>query len=268
MTTDDEFKKKNKIYDHTADPVWRQVVYEPVHGGWEFVNIGGRNILNFIGQLATRHGVREGVEFCCGSGATCRYLAQNYDLRLTGLDINEKQIEFARKLLDDAPRKLAEKIDFVNADALSWQPPKKFEFAFIMDSLMLLPDMDRCLENSYAAIKDDGFIVIAEVGAGRYITDEARRTMWEFDGMTNLLTAEEYTKSLSKAGFKQVKTDDQTDLAIQCFQEMSDAIERHADQIIETEGEQSLRDWRQNTNFYLNGFKSDVIRYLRTVGEK
>lgn len=268
MNTDDEFKNKNKIYDHTADPVWRQVVYEPVHGGWEFVNIGGRDILNFIGQMATEHGVFEGVEFCCGSGATCRYLAQNYDLRLTGLDINENQIEFARALLEDAPPDIAEKIKFVNADALNWQPPQKFEFAFIMDSLMLLPDLARCLQNSYSAIEDNGFMVVAEVGAGTQITPEARRTMWEFDGMTNLLTADEYSKALLKAGFKRVRTDNETDLAIQCFQTMSNALERHADQIIKNGGEQSLRDWQQNTNFYLNGFKSDVIRYLRTVGEK
>src|SRR5215204_6664186 len=103
MTTGDEFIRKNKIYDHMAELVWRLVVYEPVHGGWEFVNIGGRNILNFIGQMAKDRGVRQGVEFCCGSGATCRYLAQNYDLQLTGIDINEKQIEFARELLEDAP---------------------------------------------------------------------------------------------------------------------------------------------------------------------
>lgn len=268
MTTGDEFKRKNKIYDHMAELVWRQVVYEPVHGGWEFVNIGGRNILNFIGQTARDRGVRKGIEFCCGSGATCRYLVQNYDLQLTGIDINEKQIEFAQELLEDAPPEVAEKISFVNADALSWKPPQQFEFAFVMDSLMLLPDIDRCLENSYAAIKDDGFMVVAEVGAGTKITPEARRMMWEFDGMTNVLTADEYSELLTKAGFQQVRTDNQTDLAIECFQEMSDALNRHAEEIIKNNGEQSLRDWRQNTEFYLNGFKSDVIRYLRTFGEK
>jgi len=245
-----------------ASSIWRRIVYDPVHGGWEFVNIGGRQVLDFIGQSAINQKSFEGIEFCCGSGATCRYLATNYDLLLTGVDINQKQIEFAHDLLKLDKSIKEDRIKFINADVLNWQPPRAFDFAFVMDSLMLLPDIPKAFANFRASLKDGGRVIIAEVAAGEAITGEARQLMWEFDGIINLPNANEYTALLEESGFDQISINDRTELGIQCFQTMSDSLNQFASEIINKEGEQGFNGWRQNTDFYLNGFKSGMCRYL------
>jgi SAM-dependent methyltransferase len=263
MTSNEELRQKNKIYDHTTDSVWRKVVYEPVHGGWEFVNIGGRQILDFIGALAQREQAQDALEFCSGSGATCRYLALHYDLRLTGVEINQKQIEFAvaRLHADDSINE--DKITFINADVLNWQPTRNFDLAFVMDSLMLLPDIPLALGKMRRALKDNGCAIIAEVAAGPAITEKDRQLIWEFDGIVTLPTSDEYTKLLTEAGFRRIETNDRTELAVNCFQTMHDAIDKHGLEIKNHGGEQSLHGWQENTNFYLNGFKTGVFRYLQ-----
>lgn len=265
MTFVEELEQKNKIYDHMEGFSWRQVVYQPVHNGWEFANIGGHTILDFIGNLANQKQVFDAIEFCCGSGATCRYLSSHYDLRLSGVDINQKQIEFANTLLKSSNSETGDDITFVNADILKWQTDHKFDLAFVMDSLMLLPDIPQALRKMRAVLKDGGYAVIAEVAAGPAITKADRHLIWEFDGIVKLLSSDEYAELLNEVGFNHIEFTDLTELGIKCFQTMDDALRKYASEITEIEGEESLRDWQENTSFYLNGFKSDIFRYLKFV---
>jgi sarcosine/dimethylglycine N-methyltransferase len=61
---EEEILLKNQIYNHAADPLWRLAVYEPVHDGWEFTNMGGRQVLDFIGMQAGLDSGKEVLESC------------------------------------------------------------------------------------------------------------------------------------------------------------------------------------------------------------
>ena len=90
--SDAELLEKNRIYDTAADDIWRRVVYDPVHDGWEFTNMGGRHVLDYVGRLAQASPGRRVVELCSGLGDTCRYLARVFDCEVTGIELNPRQI--------------------------------------------------------------------------------------------------------------------------------------------------------------------------------
>ena len=39
-------QKNREIYSETSSPVWYLAVYGPAHDGWEFINLGGRQVLD------------------------------------------------------------------------------------------------------------------------------------------------------------------------------------------------------------------------------
>ncbi len=48
-------------------------------------------------------GKQDFLEVGCGNGATSKYIARNYNLNVTGIDLDPEQIELARRNVDELP---------------------------------------------------------------------------------------------------------------------------------------------------------------------
>ena len=119
MPLDAGSDKNREIYDHADDEIWRRAVYQPVHDGWHFANIGGRGFLDFIGVDAPLGPESHVLDLCCGSGAAACYLAERFGSAVTGLDINESQIERARQRAQGMSQ-----LNFLQADVSAWRPDR------------------------------------------------------------------------------------------------------------------------------------------------
>lgn len=53
--------------------------------------------------LANLEGKRDFLEVGCGNGATSRYIANNYNLNVTGIDLDSEQIELAQRNAGELP---------------------------------------------------------------------------------------------------------------------------------------------------------------------
>src|SRR5579872_2303166 len=81
-------RSQTPSYDNADSPLWRLLVYEPVHAGQEFINIGGVRVLDAIAScLTSRNNVRL-LEIGSGLGANCIYLCGTYGYDITGIDAN------------------------------------------------------------------------------------------------------------------------------------------------------------------------------------
>jgi cyclopropane fatty-acyl-phospholipid synthase-like methyltransferase len=254
-------QKNGEIYDDTAGEVWRLAVYEPVHHGWEFINLGGATVLDRMAADSAIGPDTSVIELCSGQGAACRYLATHFGCTATGVELNAGQFANAvARLREDTPA-VSARVAFVHADILRFRPTLTFDVACSLDSLMLIEDVPAALRTAFACLRPGGTLTFVTIGAGPALDDAMRRFAWECDGMITLADGEQYRQWLEGAGFVDVVVDDLTDLAVQRSIDLETAVTRNRDAIVRAEGECVYRGWVDVGAVYLRGFQARRLGY-------
>jgi 2-polyprenyl-3-methyl-5-hydroxy-6-metoxy-1,4-benzoquinol methylase len=78
----------------------------------------------FVERIAAGESV---LDIGCGKGELAHDIAQRAGARVTGLDWNAGSLAFARSHFDD--------VEFVEADALAWQPPHGYDVVVLSNVL-------------------------------------------------------------------------------------------------------------------------------------
>lgn len=248
-------EKNRDIYDHSDDALWQRIVYQPVHGGWHFANIGGRFVLDRVGAQARLGPDSAVVDLCCGSGAAACYLAQTFGCSITGLDLNGSQIDRARERAGSDDR-----LHFEQADVAAWRPSRRYDLVFTLDSLTLIPDLPRLFANCRQALRAGGTLAIAEVVAGPHLSQEMRAFALAEDGAVNLVTADQLATIVAAAGFGQVDAVSLDDQAVDAFTRIYRSARGRAP------WDESLlprvAEWQCLSDRYLTAFTSRELGYV------
>lgn len=283
MPSTDTIRRKNaEIYDDTSGVVWRLAVY-PVHDGWEFINLGGAELLDRIaagagmsstnGTGASAAGMSDtgtntgtpretrALELCSGQGAACRYLASRYGWIVDGVEMNAGQVARARQRLDETDVAIASRVRILQDDVLRFTPTRPYDIVYSLDSLMLIPDVPAALRVAASALSNGGELAFATIAAGAAIDEPMRRFAWECDGMITLATADEYRTWLAEAGFTDIRVEDSTDLAVRRSVELEQAILQHREPIVRAESEPVFRGWIDVGAIYLDALESRKLSY-------
>ncbi|HEX8185684.1 MAG TPA: methyltransferase domain-containing protein [Blastocatellia bacterium] len=254
-------RKNREIYDETSDPVWRLAVYQPLHGGWEFINLGGQWLLDTFAAQAMLGPDKSILELCSGQGATCRYLAERFECRVTGVEMNPRQVEQARARLKEVSPQVARRVELVEANILCWNPERVYDAVYTIDSLMLVDDIQGALSKAYASLRPGALLMIAVILAGPHIDERMRRFAWEVDGMISLLAPSNYRHLLSSAGFREIDCRDITARAIDSSELIASALDQNRGAIVDLQGEEVYRGWLDVGEVYLAGFRSGKLSY-------
>jgi SAM-dependent methyltransferase len=266
QATRDEIHRRNReLYDDTFDPLWDRVVYRSVHAGWEFVNLGGRFLLEEFARVAQPTASRSVLELCSGPGAACRYLAERHGCHVTGVEMNAGQLAQARKRLQAAHPLVADRVRFVEADALEWRTDESFDAGLCLDSAMLVADVPALLATARAALRPGAPFLLSAVAAGPRIDDEVQRFAWESDGMISLLAPEAYAERLRDAGFVDVGRRDLTALAIRSSERMQRALRASRAEIVAARGAEAWECWHQAGELYLSALRDRRLAYALLV---
>lgn len=258
MRTDSEPAKNREIYDNADDEIWRRVVYEPVHDGRHFANIGGRRFLDFIGDDARLGPDSQVLDLCCGSGSAALYLAERFGSAVTGLDINESQIERARRRAGGISQ-----LRFVQADVGAWHPDRRYDLVFALDSLTLIADLPGLFATCRAALRPGGRLAVAEVVAGPGLSDGMRAFAMAEDGAITLVTAEQLGDVIVEAGFRDVEVVALGDEAVRVFTIIHRSVRDSANwQGVSME---RMEEWMLLSERYLAAFVSGELGYVRIV---
>lgn len=254
--------KNRAIYDDATDSFWRLAVYGPLHGGLELANLGGRRVLD---DLATRAALGPGrgvLELCCGMASNCRYLVERTGCRAVGLELNRRQVERARRRLQ-AVDGLAGRLEVVLGDAAAWQPPRRFDLVFTLDSLMLVGDLEGALDTACRALAPAGLLALVEIVAGARVSEATRRFVWETDGMLNLPSPAEYADLLGARGLGAAAVDDLTPLAVAAQDVMLDALAREREAIVAEDGAEMHERCVDLGRRYRAAFATGELAYVR-----
>jgi sarcosine/dimethylglycine N-methyltransferase len=261
-------RKNSELYDETSGPVWQRAVYEPVHDGWEFINLGGQRLLDTIAQCINLGTGHEVLEMCSGLGATCRYLAERYGCKVTGIEMNPRQVEGARARLSEVAPHVAQRICIIENNVLDWRASRRYDAVISLDSLMLIANLPRVIENSYHSLRPGGLLQVATIVAESSLDDDLRKFAWEMDGMISLSTVEEYQEILQAAGFVEIEFRDFTHLAIESSLKIAAALERNKDEIVRAQGETVYQGWFDVGSVYLSAFREGKLGYQLIAGRR
>jgi len=162
----DEDKRKadvNYYYDKVQwhyDHVWKTQITSSLHYGYRDKNHKGReaeiiNMNRFIIEIAKIKVDDKVLDIGCGVGGTAMMIAKRYGVSVVGLNINEMQIERARKSIQDA--NLDDRIKIVNGDFTNIPfPDESFDVVIGVESTPHANDKKAVLTEVYRVLKKGG----------------------------------------------------------------------------------------------------------------
>jgi cyclopropane fatty-acyl-phospholipid synthase-like methyltransferase len=255
--------RNRELYDDTFGTVWQRAVFDGMHKGREFINLGGDDLVRRVGLAVHLRADSRVLELCSGPGAVAARLLDLYGCRVTGIDINPRQVAHATAM---ARRRGAARLDFIEADACTWTAPDRFDAVVSIDAFMLLADPAGALCVARQALRPGGRLAVATLAAGPDMSPECRRFAAGVDGMVNLASGGSYEQWAEAAGFANVRIDEITVDAIEASRRMLDSIRRARQVIVTAQGRAEYRGWVRVSKRYLEAFREGELHYIVMSG--
>lgn len=94
------------------------------------------------------------LDIGCGRGTLGRFLKKNYSCHVTGIEIVESNLQYAREILDEVHLGNIEEMDI-------YQLGKKFDYIIFSDSLEHLLEPEKVLDKVKAILSHEGKILLS-----------------------------------------------------------------------------------------------------------
>ena len=157
------------------------------------------------------------LEVGCGVGAQTSILLRRFPkIKITGIDLNEEQLEAAKVTLEQHPlakgRYTIQKMDAQNMDFSA----HSFDGAFLCWILEHVPDPLQILNEVRRVLRPGGVVYITEVVNSSFFLDPYSPNLWkywmafndyQFDGAGDPFVGAKLGNFLSAVGFQKIKTE-------------------------------------------------------------
>lgn len=170
-------------------------------------------VINLTRVIADRADISEGdrvLDAGCGVGGSAVWLARERGARVDGVNINEMQVEKARR--GAAERGVDDRVAFHVADYTEVPfDDGSFDVVWAVESVCHTDDERAFLREAKRVLKDDGVLVVADGFLGKErdeMTDDENEgvdAMLEGMAAPSLATVEEFRRSLVDEGFRGVE---------------------------------------------------------------
>ena len=157
------------------------------------------------------------LEVGCGVGAQTSILLRRFPkIKITGIDLNEEQLDAAKATLEQQPlaagRYTIQKMDAQNMDFNA----HSFDGAFLCWILEHVPDPLQILNEVRRVLRPGGVVYITEVVNSSFFLDPYSPNLWkywmafndyQFDGAGDPFVGAKLGNFLSAVGFQKIKTE-------------------------------------------------------------
>jgi ubiquinone/menaquinone biosynthesis C-methylase UbiE len=141
------------------------------------------------------------LDVCCGWGVPTRYVAGRLGCRMTGVDITQRSIDFAKKITELT--EVAPLITYKQGSALELPiEDGAVDLVWSQDGFCHIPNRPRVLAECLRVLRPGGYLAFTDWMRGDFITPEeftAFCKAWSFPGVE---TVDSYPKLLTAAGFE------------------------------------------------------------------
>lgn len=174
---------------------WQEFLGEQMH-------IGGLPASRELAEKADIQPGSRGVEFCCGSGGSSRFLVRFREAAsVQAVDFSESLIAEARERTRQEG--LHDRIRYVVADASdSGLPSGQADFVWGEDAWVYVPDKARLVSEAARVLRPGGVIAFYDWCEGSNLTDREAKRCMEYHKFPTLAALGDYRIFLESAGFE------------------------------------------------------------------
>jgi phosphoethanolamine N-methyltransferase len=181
--------------------------YEKIFGE-DFVSTGGLESTKAICATLSLTPGQSVLDVGSGLGGSAFYMAKNFGVNITGVDILPSMVSEASARADERG---VDSVSFINADILEIElPEKSYDLAYSRDALMYIEDKIALFTKIRSLLKPGAALCVTDYGRG---PDPLPGDFIEYekDAGYFLLQPEAYGKVLETVGFTNVEALDKTD---------------------------------------------------------
>ncbi|HEX7330562.1 MAG TPA: methyltransferase domain-containing protein [Pyrinomonadaceae bacterium] len=252
-------EKQLQVWDVSDDPRWRLTVYEPLYGGKIYANIGGPELLDYMGAYAGLGPGHSVLELGSGMGDACEYVASHFGCRVTGVEMSTQQSERAR---ERHPDRRSRGYDFIEADMLQWEPFERYDAVYFGDMLAVAQDRRAVLERVHRWLKPGGAMTITDIVAGSDLRDEDRAFIWDQDGF-QVPSQGDSLAMIRDVGFLELDVADLTHTVVTLQETILQASYRHKTTLVDLVGAGDWLAWVECAREYRRLFAERKLVSLR-----
>lgn len=175
--------------------------YQQVFGR-DFISPGGPDSAR---ELVASLGLPRGslvLDVCCGVGGSAFLMAQEFGLRVEGLDLSNNMLKQARERCRELG--LESQVSFLQGDCLELDIGARYDAVYSRDAFMHISDKARLLNRLEQSLKPGGKLLFTDYCCGpRPWTPEFEQYLSQRH--YHMASVEEYVKLLEAAGFTSVE---------------------------------------------------------------
>jgi cyclopropane fatty-acyl-phospholipid synthase-like methyltransferase len=252
-------EKQLQVWDVSDDPRWRLTIYDPLYGGKIFANIGGPELLDYVGAYAGLGPEHCVLELGSGMGDACEYVASHFGSRVTGVEMSTQQIERARARHGDSRSR---GFDFIEADMMRWEPSQCYDVVYFGDMLAVSQDRRALLERIHSWLRPGGALVMTDIVAGADLSDEDREFIWAEDGFDVPFQADGLAM-IRDVGFQEPEVTDITHTVVTLQETILRESYRHKTTLVDAVGAENWLAWVECAKDYRRLFAERKLVSLR-----
>lgn len=181
--------------------------YEKIFGE-DFVSTGGLQSTQAICKTLSLQPGESVLDVGSGLGGSAFYMAKNFGVNITGVDILPSMVSEASARADERG---VDTVSFINADILEIDlPEQSYDLAYSRDALMYIEDKIALFSKIHSLLKPGAKLCVTDYGRGPDPLP-ADFVAYEKDAAYFLQQVAEYGKVLETVGFKNVQALDKTE---------------------------------------------------------
>lgn len=171
-----------------------------------------------IANLASLQPIHKVLDVGCGLGGSARFIANQYNCSVVGIDLTEEYIEVAKKLTEFV--KLDEKVSFKQGSALDLPfPSESFDIVWTEHVQMNISDKKKFYGEINRVLNPNGLLVFHDIFGTTNVPYYP--TPWaEFDSMSSLCTQDEAKSIIESSNFTVDRWKDTSQQSLEFFKEM------------------------------------------------
>jgi len=209
------------------------------------------------------------VDLGCGIGGPARALADEYDCKVTGIDIIDEYCQAASMLTKRV--KLNDRVKFLTADMMQpIFPDSAFDMAWSQHTIMNIKDKSKLLDLIHSMLKPGGRYAFYEICSG------SREPVyfpvpWASDpSISFLVSSNEFRESIFRSGFEEAVWQDTTEESLMWFRKIIKKAKVRATEAAPFPGLKLVMGKKIGTKLenMVRNLEEDRIRIVQGVFEK
>ncbi len=212
MFTNEDISRYYDLSEVHYRRVWKLDKSRSLHYGYwdESVKNFHEALLNINKVLAEYAEIKEGekvLDAGCGVGGSSIWLAKEKNCRVTGISLNERQVEQAN--ISAMKFGLSDKVLFEQKDYTNtFYPSNSFDVVWAIESVCYADDKGMFLKEAYRILKPGGRLIIADFFKSENLTPKDAKLVQQWAhgwAVNDFATTKEFYLKLVAANFQNIK---------------------------------------------------------------